>query len=278
MRNSLSGFSSCGSRLSIESIEAMTRSLGTPRFGRQLLDALKEFACVDHCSVFVRSMQGALRMLTTASRVHQSNGARAALRYMSEMHCYDGLESGLSIGQRGTTLIEPEGATVRVTYRTRAQIAHAAYRLACYDQVGIEDRLSMSRSHGNGTATILNCYRDTSTGRLTADEIGAIADVASLFLAYADAHARLSIPRAIPLSEWRESLDALNSTALSARERDVCASLLSGLTLADTARHLDLSTNTVVTYSRRAHAKLGVNSTRELHALLINAGTQATID
>ncbi|WP_432258390.1 LuxR C-terminal-related transcriptional regulator [Cupriavidus sp. TMH.W2] len=278
MRNSPSGFPESGARLSVELIEAMTRSLGTPRFGRQLLDALEAYVRVDHCSVFIRSAQGTLRMLTTASRVQQSNGARAALRYMSEMHCYDGFGGSSAAATSGATTNDLEKGTVRVTYRTRDQISHTAYRLACYEQVGIEDRLSMSRSHQNGTATILNCYRDTRTGRLSAADIEAMAGVASMFLAYAEAHARLSIPHVTPASEWRESLDAMSSAGLSAREREVCASLLSGLTLADTARKLDLSLNTIVTYSRRAHAKLGVNSTRELHTLLIEAGTQATLD
>ena len=109
-------------------------------------------------------------------------------------------------------------------------------------------------------------------------DIDLMIRMAPMFLAYADTHARLSIPHATPASEWRESLDAVSSAGLSARERDVCTSLLSGLTLADTARKLDLSLNTIVTYNRRAHAKLGVSSTRELHKLLINAGTQATLD
>lgn len=278
VRNNPFDFPESNAWLSAKSIEATTRSLGTPQFGRQLLDALSEFSRVDHCSVFIRSAQGTLRILATASRVQQSNGARAALRYMREMHCYDGFASSDAADRGRATIIELENGAMRVTYRTRDQIQHTAYRVACYEQVGIEDRLSMSHLHQNGSATILNSYRDTKTGQLSAANIQTMADVASTFLAFADVHARLSIPRSTSASEWRESLDAISTTELSSRECDVCANLLSGLTLSDTAHKLDLSFNTVVTYSRRAHAKLGVSSTRELHSLLIDAGTQATLD
>ncbi|QBR01946.1 helix-turn-helix transcriptional regulator [Paraburkholderia pallida] len=278
MWNHPAGSPESGARLPAGAIERLTRALGSPRFGQQMLDALGAFSRVDHCSVFIRSVQGALRTLATASRVQQRNGARAALRYMSEMHCYDVSASIGAAGQGRAIVAERDNGTVRVTYRTRDQIVNAAYRLACYEQVGIEDRLSIMRNHQNGTATVINCYRDTNTGRFSAADIETIADVASLFLAFADVHARLSIPRSTSASDWKESLDAISVTELSARERDVCASLLSGITLADTARKFNLSLNTVVTYSRRAHAKLGVSSTRELHTLLIDAGTQATLD
>ena len=145
MQNDAFDVAQCDVKLSAKLVEAVTRALGTPRFGRQLLDAFDELVRVDHCAVFIKSEQGTLRMLATASRAQQSNGARAALRYMSEMHSYDGVGSSRDADSIGSKNVSLEDGSVRVMYRTRDQISHTAYRAVCYEQVGIEDRLSMSR-------------------------------------------------------------------------------------------------------------------------------------
>jgi DNA-binding CsgD family transcriptional regulator len=256
-------------RLSIEVIESLTRSLGTPACTRTILDALNRFATVDHCALFVRLRDNDLRMLATESRVSRSNAARAAMHYMSEMHLYDaGHDASIAIRETGDE-------SVHLRYRTREEVTNARYRSACYEHVGIEDRLTMSNQHAGGTATLLHCYRDQSTGRFSDAELEALTQVAPLFLAFAQAHARFMIPHDIPISRWRESLDHNAGVALSSRELDVCSSLLSGRTLADTGQKLGISINTVITYSRRAYAKLGVGSVRELHDRLIRAGETA---
>lgn len=256
-------------RLSIDLIESLTRSLGTPACARTMLDALNRFATVDHCALFIRLRGNDLRLLATESRVSRSNAARAAMHYMSEMHRYDATDDA-SIAIR-----ETGDESVHLRYRTREEVTNARYRLACYEHVGIEDRLTMSNQHAGGAATLLNCYRDERTGRFADAELEALTEVAPLFLAFAQTHARLTIPHDIPVARWRESLDHNAGAALSSRELDVCSSLLSGCTLADTGKKLGISINTVITYSRRAYAKLGVGSIRELHDRLIGAGEPA---
>jgi DNA-binding CsgD family transcriptional regulator len=259
-----------GMSLPIGTIESLTRSLGGPGCAHAMLEALNQFATVDHCALLVRLRDNDLRLLANASRVSPSNAARAALHYMSEMHLYDaGEDASIAIRETGA-----ESAHLR--YRTRDEVVNARYRSACYEHVGIEDRLTMSNLHAGGTATLLRCYRDQTTGRFTDAELAVLTQVASLFLAFAEAHAKFVIPRDIPMARWRESLDHNAGAALSSRELDVCSSLLSGRTLADTGLKLGISINTVITYSRRAYAKLGVGSVRELHDLLISAGEMAT--
>jgi DNA-binding CsgD family transcriptional regulator len=237
-------------RLSIDAIGSLARSLGKPGCAPTILEALNIYATVDHCALLVRARGKDLRLLATASREPSSNAARAALSYMSEMHLYD----------------VAEDAPI---------VAREVDKAACYDQVGIEDRLTMSSSRAEGTATLIYCYRYTSTGRFAKSELEALMQVAPLFLSLVEVHAKLTMPRDFPILGWRESLEHDAGTALSARELDVCANLLSGHTLADTGRKLGISVNTAITYSRRAYAKLGVGSVRELHDRLIR--TSATV-
>ena len=258
--------------LPIDAVERLTRSLGEPSCGRVLLDVLNCFAKVDHCALFVRSQGADLRLLATSSlatssRLSASNAARAAVHYMDQMHRYD----------VGTSEIRPgsgDDGTVELRYRTSEEVTNLQYRLECYEHVGIEDRLAMFDRRPDGTTTMLHCYRDRSTGRFSDDELEVLAKVAPLFLSFVCVHARLVVPQDIPASRWRESLDQNIGASLSCRELDVCASLLSGLTLAQTGQQLGISVNTVITYSRRAYAKLGVDSVRELHARLVTGPAQ----
>ena len=251
--------------LPIDAVERLTRSLGEPSCGRVLLDALNGFAKVDHCALFVRSQGAALRLLATCSRLSASSAARAAVHYMDKMHRYD-------IGSSDIRPGSGEDGTVELRYRTSEEVANLQYRLECYEHVGIEDRLTMSDRRSDGTTVMLHCYRGRATGRFSEDELEVLGKVAPLFLSFAFVHAELTVPRDIPASRWREALDQGTGAALSSRELDVCANLLSGLTLAQTGKQLGISINTVITYSRRAYAKLGVDSVRELHTTLVSSG------
>ncbi len=68
------------------------------------------------------------------------------------------------------------------------------------------------------------------------------------------------------LMEQARFLDASGPAfkALTPRERDVCAAILSGLTLHGVAASLGISFHTVHTLRRRAYARLGISTEREL--------------
>ncbi|KER69818.1 LuxR family transcriptional regulator [Burkholderia cepacia] len=63
------------------------------------------------------------------------------------------------------------------------------------------------------------------------------------------------------LPEWQERL--------TAREMHVCASFIQGMTSAAIAQSMGLKTSTVDTYAKRAFAKLGVDSRRQLMTLVL---------
>jgi len=56
---------------------------------------------------------------------------------------------------------------------------------------------------------------------------------------------------------------------LTAREMHVCASFIQGMTSAAIAQSMGLKTSTIDTYAKRAFAKLGVDSRRQLMALVL---------
>lgn len=56
---------------------------------------------------------------------------------------------------------------------------------------------------------------------------------------------------------------------LSKRERDVCAGVAAGLTSEGIALELGVGINTVLTYCKRAYARLGISSQNELMRILM---------
>ena len=56
---------------------------------------------------------------------------------------------------------------------------------------------------------------------------------------------------------------------LSKRERDVCALVAAGLTSEGIALELGVGINTVLTYRKRAYARLGISSQNELMRILM---------
>jgi DNA-binding CsgD family transcriptional regulator len=69
------------------------------------------------------------------------------------------------------------------------------------------------------------------------------------------------------LRSYRRRLLALDR-GLTARELDVCSRSLLGMTAEGTALDLDIKISSVVTYRKRAYARLGISSQAELFHLL----------
>ena len=146
-----------------------------------------------------------------------------------------------------------------------ARIGSSLYRRVFFEEPALGDKLSVIGSM-NGAVYYLNLYRHERNGRFRETERGLITRIAPLLLAaiacHDDAAARNATPPPPPSgSEGRLQL-------LSAREKDVCLLILSGMTEKAIARQLGISPHTVRTYRRRAYDKLGVEDSRALFRLL----------
>lgn len=72
--------------------------------------------------------------------------------------------------------------------------------------------------------------------------------------------------------DWAGRLEALAArTGLSTREIEVCTQILEGYFNEAIALNLDLSVHSVITYRRRAFAKLGISTQNELFTLAVRS-------
>jgi len=127
-----------------------------------------------------------------------------------------------------------------------------------------------------GTRYSISIARSRRLPPFSLKELSLLKQLSQVVLPLASAHKRLlgaisadDAPRdeldldlvAQWLPEWQERL--------TAREMHVCASFIQGMTSAAIAQSMGLKTSTVDTYAKRAFAKLGVDSRRQLMTLVL---------
>ena len=152
-----------------------------------------------------------------------------------------------------------------------ARIGSSLYRRVFFEEPALGDKLSVIGSM-NGAVYYLNLYRHERSGRFREEERGLITRIAPLLLAaiacHDDVAARNATPPEPSLDNEASSGGKGRLQLLSAREKDVCLLILSGMTEKAIARQLGVSPHTVRTYRRRAYDKLGVEDSRALFRLL----------
>jgi LuxR family transcriptional regulator, activator of tox operons len=139
-------------------------------------------------------------------------------------------------------------------------IDHDAYRRDCYSAADLVDRFSIVRHHGDETIR-LNLYRSAQRGRFVA------ADIMFALLAKHDAHRVAADPSCegdVLARRLRQIMPQLPR-----RELDVCAGIMQGKNSEAIALALGISVNTVLTYRKRAYARLGITSHNELMRLVL---------
>jgi DNA-binding CsgD family transcriptional regulator len=153
--------------------------------------------------------------------------------------------------------------------QTRAgEIAHSDYRRYCYTAINLDDRISLSETRGDRTLRMI-FYRPKERP-FTDEDTARIADMAHLLLALVRRHAdHGTASRQNSLAYYRERLAAV-APSLTPRETEVCAAIILGLTSEGIALELGVGLNTVLTYKKRAYARLAISSQNQLMRLVLS--------
>lgn len=175
---------------------------------------------------------------------------------------------------RPARTLAPTPATQIVLRRLRREdVPGADYRWHCYDAARLVDRLSvLSVQAGGGYA--LNLYRNAEHGPFTEAALAHIGERAAILAACCSKHDRF-LPPDPQGAEGRPSVAVLDARLqalqprLSRRESAVAARVLTGMTSDGIAVDLGVGLQSVLTYRKRAYAKLGIGGQRELLALLL---------
>lgn len=232
--------------------------VGTSDFSKMLFGAATAWAQPEHLTAFMMDEGERPRMVLAENAGANKVAENLAGRYCSEFFRHDlANRQQIDIGERGWIL------------RTNAsEIAQADYRHCCYTAVKLDDRISLCDTRKGHTLRI-NLYRRTGHA-FREDDVGRIEQTAAVLLALVRKHAEQCAPhRPHSHAYYRDRLVAA-VPALTPREADVCAAIIRGVTSEGIALELGIGMNTVLTYKKRAYARLNISSQNQLMRIVLN--------
>ena len=237
---------------------AAINALGEPGFPDVFLALTAEAVPVDLCSAFALDQSGRMRFLFASGWTpHASDFARAASTgYARTYWRSDPMMARLP----------GPAATAAITCQRGDKIADKHYRQACYEAPGVVERVSIQGRTGAGLIQV-GLYRTRDRGFFTAEDLTRLKPVGDVLVALAAKHGAMTAVQTASLAPDRGAVQdqvASMYAGLSRRECEVCAALLCGSTAKEAARLIGIEPSSVVTYRKRAFAKLGLATTPEL--------------
>jgi DNA-binding CsgD family transcriptional regulator len=235
-------------------------ALGTAAFAAELLAALNRVVPIDHLSLMRFEDRDRAPVLESAVWRGGEHVAEVQRAYLDGLYRRD-----------PNLKITGSGPSIRRLHRD--SIPDSDYRAVCYVRPALLERITIAMPEGERLIA-LNLYRRAATGELSASEFQHLESLSRLLGALAAKHVGTlgmllrSRDRADRVAALAARLHALDGR-LTRRELDVLARILIGMTSEGIALDLGVSTNTVLTYRKRAYGRLGVSSQAELFALCL---------
>lgn len=247
--------------LTPDAFAAAIAALGRESFASELLAALNRSVAVDHVCLMRVVDRARPPVLESASWRGGTRVAEVQRAYLNGLYRFD----------PNLSLPVPSGVAFR--HLRRDAIGHADYREACFERAGLLERLTVAAAD-EGQLVLLNLYRFGTSGPFTADQIAVMEGLSSFLAALALKHVGAlgmllrSRDRGDRIAALAARLHAREGR-LTSRERDVLARVMLGVSSEGIALDLGIGLNTVLTYRKRAYARLGVTSQAELFSLCL---------
>lgn len=249
----------------MKNLDGLIDALGTLRFHEHLYGSLDDLARVDHVSLLRFDGGRCTRLVFTVSRPHWRFAHEAQTAYLERFCALDPNCAVLGVAR--------PSANVVVRRLQRDQVPGLDYRRHCYDAARLVDRLSVLRIDPLG-GYALNLYRNCERGPFSEGEITQVQEAAALLAACCTKH-DACLPAAVDDAGAASCRGALGDrlhrlqAGLSRREFAVASRVLLGMTSDGIAVDLGIGLQSVLTYRKRAYAKLGIASQRELFSLIL---------
>lgn len=233
-------------------------AIGRADFPSVLFEALSKRFGVDHVVVFILRRRGRLGTLATVGRIAPRLAEQLARDYVEAG--WFRRDPNLPLALSADLEVQAVSLTIIAGRYTRE------YRKHFFESSNIVDKVALSLRVEDDCWLYANFHRLADRGAFSEPERAALLQYGSILAS--------ALARHRQLIEQARFLDASGPVfkVLTRREREVCAAILSGLTLHGVAASLGISFNTVATLHRRAYARLGIGTERELVRLSLRHG------
>ncbi|WP_429300916.1 helix-turn-helix transcriptional regulator [Paraburkholderia sp. GAS199] len=232
-------------------------------FAASILKTVGENVPVSQCTVFAYEFDARPRTVSVADHRGGRFLRDVADHYATHFYALDGNRAIIGRPQS-------QGALV-LHQQQSAEIENEAYRAACYAQPNVSDRLSVLLQPMASVWLSINLYRDSAYGEFQAGELERVEGMAALFAQAAKGHYALNGQHQQGSATAMLARLRRLCPALTPRELDVLRGTLDGLSAQEIALQMGVKPASVVTYQKRAYARLGVSGQRQLFALCVQA-------
>jgi DNA-binding CsgD family transcriptional regulator len=252
----------------------LARSLGRKSFEEELVGLLNRVLPIDHCVVFTHSDDG-VGHLFTHGKMPSERAGQLADDYVRQYHAHDPMFHELTEGS------DPGSDHARPLDLERDY--DPAYRNHFFDRNDLIDKTSTIGRVEEG-AVLCNFYRMGASGPYSSEDRRRLERILPLVTAFIAAHYRLmrghGSSDAAPPSVRNRTRSLVHTIVgkrvapfdrLTSREREVCERIVLGYTSIGIGLDLDIALSSVLTYRKRAYAKLGIGTQNELFALCLDA-------
>lgn len=246
-------------------LENLVAAIGESGFGKSLLNCWQGICRADYCTVYHIDREGA-RSVTTASVEESETGPRQVALYLHRWQ-----RDPMIAAAREQLLYHPNA----IVHSPVSDLPFQDFRDILYDKADICDRvLACNRSVDGMTAICL--LRRTENGAFGGEDVVALSHTAPLITTAIAKHIEVvgRLPEPTLTLRSREEIGrcvALSGVPFSQREFEVCVRILYGMSTCGIALDLGVGEETVMTYKKRAYARLGLASQRELLLWYIDA-------
>ncbi|WP_194711876.1 helix-turn-helix transcriptional regulator [Noviherbaspirillum soli] len=249
----------------VTSLMAAVGQADATSFATEVLKTLGSVAQISQCTIFAYEFGNRPRTVSVADHRGGRFLHNVAETYSRLFYALDGNQK-IVTGAAGAA-----PAALLMHRQSSEDIAHEAYRAACYRHPHVSDRLALLLQPADEIWLSVNLYRDSDHANFQPGEIALIEALAPLIGHAARHHyalhgqAQLGIPQ-LMLARIRTLCPGLPK-----RELDVIRGVLEGRTAADIGELLGIKPASVTTYQKRAYQRLGISSQRQLFALCLSS-------
>jgi DNA-binding CsgD family transcriptional regulator len=251
-----------GRKTNMSTFEALVRTIGRLDFPESLLDLVGEVNGADHFGAFVRYGDRLSAVAVGSSK--NAVATKAAAGHYLERHW--------RTDRVWRTRPGPDGQVFRIDID---DVLDAACRHDCYAEQDVIDKLSVVRRRG-AVMVCVSTFRNRRSGYFKQAEVDEFTAAADLLVTLVKRHADLMPDAPVDRSRLLSVDDAVQYVGfacpeLTVRERDVCGRIAAGMSSKDIASDLWIQLDSVLTYRKRAYARLGISSQSELFSICLRA-------
>ncbi|AOJ24181.1 MULTISPECIES: helix-turn-helix transcriptional regulator [Burkholderia] len=231
-------------------------------FAAEVLKLFDAALSITQCTIFAYEFGNRPRTMSVADHRGGRYLRDVADTYARHFYALDGNQPIVSAAHRGTHRHD-----LLLHQQAGDEIAHEAYRAACYRGPDVSDRLALLVQPDDATWLSINLYRAHRSGAFQPREIAAIETLAPLIAQAAKHHYALAGATQVGIPQRMLARLRHACPELSKRELDVLRGMLEGQTAREIGETIGVKASSVVTYQKRAYRRLGISSQRELFAL-----------